>query len=390
MILAALILTLSLSLQARNTLPGSIPQHMENAQKFLAAGNTEGAAREFQAVIAIDPNNVDARVDLGVLAYFHHDCGLAAPNLRKALSLRPTLSKARALLGLCERQEGHLDGAADDLQESLPHLRNSKLETLVTSNLVEIYYQKGDLNRAANLVADLQRQNPTNPDVLFMAYRIHIELAERARDALALTAPDSARMHELMAEHLVSDGDAASAITQYEKALAKDPKIPGIHYELGEAILQNSTSTDSLARAEREFEEALKENPKNAGAIAKLGRIATLRDNITQAQRQYQRALALQPDQVDALRGMGEIYDRRGHAEKAIECLLRASRDAPFDESIHYQLASLYRKLGRAHEASQELSAFEKIRAAKKQTSLAQQRAQPESQDHTRESKDQP
>ncbi|MGH9433089.1 MAG: hypothetical protein ACRD3T_16280, partial [Terriglobia bacterium] len=47
----------------------------------------------------------------------------------------------------------------------------------------------------------------------------------------------------------------------------------------------------------------------------------------------------------------------------------------PFDESIHYQLASLYRKLGRTQEASRELAMFEKLRAIKEQTNLVRQRS---------------
>jgi tetratricopeptide (TPR) repeat protein len=166
----------------------------------------------------------------------------------------------------------------------------------------------------------------------------------------------------------VNDGNVADAINQYEKALAKNPSIPGIHYELGEAILQNSASSGSLDRAEHEFRAALAENARNAGAEAKLGRIALFRGNIDQAQHQYQRALALQPTQIDALKGMGEICARRGETEKALEYLMRARRVAPLDASVHYQLASLYRKLGRAQDASQELETFQKLRAIKKET----------------------
>jgi|SRR5579875_717016 len=376
MILLALLLSLGLSLQTETVPQESVRQRMEMAQRLLAAGKVEAAAREFQEILALDPDNLDARVDLGVLAYFHHDCGLAAPNLRQALSQQPSLFKARALLALCEKQQGDFDGAARDLERSLPHLRDPKLTKLVTTQLIEIYYQKGDLDRAANLVAELHRAQPTDVDVLFMAYRIHTELAERARVTLALVAPDSSRMHQLMAEQFVNEGDVADAIAQYEKALTKDPGIPGVHYELGEAMMQNSTSSDSLEQAGREFKAALAENPKNAGAQAKLGQIAWLQGNVAQAEQEYKRALALQPDQADALKGMAEIYDRRGQMERAIEYLLRASQSAPFDESIYYQLGSIYRKLGRTREASQALTRFEELRGLKKESSLAQQRSQ--------------
>lgn len=374
-IVLVILFTLSPTLQAQSESQESIQQHMQTAQRLLALGKMEAAAREFQLILAKDPSNVDARVDIGVLAYFQHDCSLAIPNLRKALSERPSLFKARALLGLCEEQGGDSDSAARDLEQALPHLEDWKLMKLAGTKLVEIYYQKEDLNRAASVVAELQRAHPTDVDILFMAYRIHTELAERARDTLSLIAPDSARMHQLMAEEFVNKGDAADAIAQYEKALAKDPALPGVHYELGEAIMQISTSRDGLERAEREFKAALAENPKNAGAVAKLGRIAFSRGDFVRAEQDYRRALALQPDQTDALKGMAKISARRGQTERAIDYLLRASQSAPFDETVCYRLATFYRKLGRTREANREMARFEKLRDMKNESSLAVQRS---------------
>ena len=372
----ACIVSFSLSLQGQSSLRQAIRQHMEMAQRFLAAGKPEAAAREFQAVLATDPDNIDARVDLGVLAYFQRDCGLAIPNFKKAISQQPSLFKVRALLGLCEDQGGDSDDAARDLAQSVSHLKDWKLMKLAGSRLVEIYYQKDDLNQAAGVVAELQQAHPVDVDILFMDYRIHTELAERARDTLAFVAPDSARMHELMAEQFVNIGDATEAIAQYEKALAKNPELPGVHYELGEALMQNSTSKDSLEKAEQEFRAALEENPHNAGAEAKLGRIAMSRGNLAQAEREFQRALALDPSQIDALKGMGGIDAGQNDSKTALKYFLRASRSAPLDESVHYQLASVYRKLGRAGDADRELAEFQKLRKLKNETSLAQQRSQ--------------
>jgi Flp pilus assembly protein TadD len=370
------VVAFSLRLHAQSSSRPSIREHLEMAQRLLAAGKTQAAAREFQAILAIDPKNIDARVDLGVVAFFQHNCSLAVPNLKMAVSLEPSLSKPRALLGLCEKQQGDFGQAANDLSTSLPNLGHGKLATLVGSSLIEIYYQKSELNRAASLVAELQRASPTNPAFLFMAYRIHTELAERARDTLALVAPDSARMHQLMAEQFVNRGDATDAIAQYEKALAKDPTLPGVHYELAEAMMQRSISGDALGRAEHELKLALRENPNNAGADAKLGRIALLRRNVDQARKCYQRALLLDPNQIDALKGMADIDTRQGDPRPALKYLLRASQSAPLDDSVHYQLAALYRKLGRKQDAGRELAKFQKLRAMKNQTSLAEQRSQ--------------
>ena len=78
-------------------------------------------------MIALDPNNLDARVNLGVLLFFRGDYRAAIPQLRAAVAIQPDLWKQRALLGLAERQQ-HDEAGRGDLESAFPHLTeaNSK------------------------------------------------------------------------------------------------------------------------------------------------------------------------------------------------------------------------------------------------------------------------
>src|SRR4051812_17544443 len=73
--------------------------HSRQAQEYLKSNRPDLAAREFSAIVALDPNNVDARGNLGVLLFFQGDFKNAAQQLRSALQLQPTLWKVQALLG---------------------------------------------------------------------------------------------------------------------------------------------------------------------------------------------------------------------------------------------------------------------------------------------------
>jgi tetratricopeptide (TPR) repeat protein len=177
-------------------------------------------------------------------------------------------------------------------------------------------------------------------------------------------------MHVLTAERFVNAGNASLAIRQYQEALAKDPSITGVHYELGEAILQNATDEDSLNRATVELELALKEDARNAGAEAKLGLIAKLRGNSSLAEEHYTRALSIKPDEFNALVGLGGIVRDRGENEKAAEYFSQASKLDAMDDSLHYQLAQIYRHLGRKEEAEKEMKLFATIRDLKSSESV--------------------
>jgi predicted Zn-dependent protease len=181
-------------------------------------------------------------------------------------------------------------------------------------------------------------------------------------------------MHQLMAEHFINEGDAENAISQYESALRTDPKSPGVHYELAEAILQRSKSTESLTRATELLKEALAEDPRNAGAEAELGEVAMLENRRDLAKENFSHALALRADELNALVGMADIATDQGNNEEVMKYLLQATRQDPLNERLHYRLSRAYRSLGRKEDSDRELDLFMKLRALKKKTALVEQK----------------
>jgi Flp pilus assembly protein TadD len=353
---------------------GSSEAHMQRARQLLGEGKPEAAIGEYEASIAAAPSNIEAQGNLGVLQFFANDCSKALPHLTAALTLDPSQARIQALVGICQARQHHVEEAERNLTAALPLVTNPRIHILILTNLVEIEYARGDLAQASANVAELTKIDTANAEALYLACRIYTDLADSARDALTVAAPDSAPMHMLTAERFINAGDATLAIEQYQEALAKDPSLLGVHYELGEAIMQESLSEGSLNRAAAELKLALNEDPRNAGAEAKLGIIEGIRGNSNLAEAHYTHALSLKADEFNALVGLGRILRARGENEKAAEYLTQASKIDPMDDSIHYQLAQLYRDLGRKADAEQEMKLFATIRGLKKNSSLADQR----------------
>jgi len=92
-----------------------IASHSHQAQEFLKQNRPDLAIPEFRAIVALAPNNVDARGNLGVLLFFQGDYRAAIPQLRAAFKLRPALWKIRALLGMAEKRTGDYSAARSDL-----------------------------------------------------------------------------------------------------------------------------------------------------------------------------------------------------------------------------------------------------------------------------------
>jgi len=315
----------------------------------------------------MDPNNLDARGNVGVMRFFQGDWAGAAEQFRKVLAVQPNVWKVQGYLGMCEGRLGHPAEAERLLHAALPHLRGGPFETQAGLELAEILYQTGDLEGAADVARTLLPSHSTNVDVLYTTARIYADLANRSRDALLLAAPESARTHQFMAEMLINRGEAHAAIIQYRKALEIDPKLRGVRYELGEAILQDSRQAPALQAAEIEFRAALAENPADANAEYRLGTVCRLRRDYKTAIEHYSRALQLQPDNADAHQALGAAWIKMGELEKALDQLLAATRLDPLNPVPHYQLGIVYRKLGREADSRRELAAFQKLEDSRKQ-----------------------
>jgi len=339
-----------------------IREHLARAQQAMADKQLDSALHEFTAILALDPNNVEARGDLGVVQYLAGNYAEASQNLRAALRLQPALWKAQAILGLCERAQGRFDSARTLLAKSFPHLQDPKLQIRAGMALAELDYQWRDLEKASAVLAVLQKLDPANVDVLYVIYRVHTDLATQARDNLALIAPNSARMHQVLAQHLFTEGDAKGAVAQYREAVRIDPHLPGAHFELGEAILHDSMSEGSQQNAQKEFETALAINPSDAKAEAQLGALFSLHGDVAAALSHYQRAAELSPDDPEAQVGLGKVLMSTGEPENALQHLLAAVRIDPTNAQAHYRLAQLYRQLARASDAEREMGTFLELR----------------------------
>jgi len=359
-----------------------IQSHLRQAQQYLAEKRPDLAINEFQAILAIDPANLDARGNVGVLEYFQAQYAKAASDLGAALAADPSLWKIEALLGMSEKRIGDNAKAQADLEKAFPHLEEQKLRVEAGLELVEVDYAQRNLDKAAEVVNVLRRLEPTNVDILYAAHRIYSELSDETMLSLAMVAPDSGRMHQLMAHELARQAKDEAAIANYRAALKTDPQRADLHYELAE-MLYTQSSTAAQAEAEKEYKAALAENPFDEKSECRLGDIAMRRSDSKAAAAYYARALEMQPDDPGANLGMAKILMSMHEPQKAEPLLERAAQLEPFDPATHYRLGVVYRELGRAEDSRRELAEFEKLKKMKSRLSeiYQQMRLQPAKQE---------
>ena len=361
------VLFLGLLSSLSQTNPGrqqEIESHSRKAAEYLKQNRPDLAVPEFKAIVALDPKNVDARGNIGVLLFFQGDYTNAIPELRAALKLRPTLSKIQALLGIAEKRTGDFNAARHDLEEAFPKVQDEKIRIETGMELIEIYTGTENLDKAAAVVSDLRNLDPTNEAVLYTCYRVYSDLAAESLLSLSVVNPNSARLHQAMAHELARRGNTAEAIENYRAALKIDPQLPGLHFELAE-MLSTLSTTPGRQEAEKEYEAALEANPSDEQAECRLGDIALQKDDLKEAGQRYSRALQLQPNDPEADIGMAKVFMSMDQPQKAEPLLQQALKLDPTNVLAHFRLSAVYRQTGRPADAKHELEEYQKYKEMK-------------------------
>ncbi len=342
-------------------------RHLQRAEAALRSNDMDTASVEFRAVLASDPRNVEANANLGVIAFGKGELRAASEDFRKALAVQPSLTKAAALLGICEKRVGD-PSAQKQLERSFAKLSEPQLRTQVGLELAELYERNGDLEHTASVMGALVGLNPESPDILYYAQRTYSELADDTLNKLAIIAPGSARMQQVIAQRLVNAGDLKGAAEHYRKALELDPRLPGVRYELSEAILESAPADSAVqTQAEQELEKARQTEGDSSKIESELGRIAELRSDADHAVEHYQRAFALDSSDVRAALGLGRGLMNKQKPDEAVRYLRQAAQVDPLNTEAHYRLALAYKRLDQAEKAQKEMTLYQEIRRTKDQ-----------------------
>jgi tetratricopeptide (TPR) repeat protein len=341
-----------------------IAQHERMAQQYEREKRPELAIPELKKIVALDPNNVKACADLGVLLFFRGEYADAVPQLQAAINIQPNLWKVRSLLGLADQYTGDIDDARKDLEASFPMLEERKLKIEVGLDLVGLYTASSELDKAAGLVSQLKIAYPDAPEVLYAAYRTYADLSGESMLSLSLVAPDSAQMHQLLAHEETREGNTNEGIAQYRKAIAIDPHLPGVYFELAE-LLRTSQDPAVKKEAEQEYRAAVAENPQDVKAICALAEMAETKGDTQQAFDDYSKAVALQPGDADAKLGLAKVLIEMDQPDKALPLLEASAQLEPTNAIVHFRLATLYRKMSRTDEAKREVELYQKYKDMK-------------------------
>jgi tetratricopeptide (TPR) repeat protein len=403
--LLSLTLTLLVGSQQSN------PWLLESFQKARQAekqGQLEEAASIYRAILRRDSHLPEVHHNLGLIYYQLKQYQQAADSLGKALQLKPDLLGSQLFLGLTEFRLGEFEKSAGWLRKVLaiePHNREAQLflirderaldrcDVATFQNALGAFPNDVELNFTVGLacierIREISRQakdlGPASPVYLWLSLRKaeekkDSEATEKHRQELnklgSVEIPPIVQEYDRLAslvDHcfhvvltLAPDSRYAGSVRGYfcesqnqiEEAL-KEYRAAGDHFFAARLLAQNVR----LPEAETEYQMALQADPQNHRAMADLAMLYVQKGEYEKALPLLNRLLQQYPTDAEGWADLGKVQHKMGQIQEAVRSFGKALELDPSLNNVHYQLASVYRTLGRSDLASEELAKFEATR----------------------------
>jgi tetratricopeptide (TPR) repeat protein len=347
-----------------------LQRRYDAAQKYQAARDLDHAAQQYRIFIA------DALGELALGRAHAGEYDKAANYFDTALNLVPDFPTMQIEYARVALDNGNLDHAkllASSALQKYPN--NPKVAADAHAILGRVLLKINDDSKAKQQFEAAVALDPT--------FENGYELA-----VADLDLGDGKSAAKIFSEMLTSFGDTAAihmyfgqaygrsdfqddAVAEFQKAIAKDDRLPGVHYSLAAAYLSTSGSS-KLPEAERELKKEIEISPANAAAYAALGHLLSQQHNDpasqAEAQNDLKRATELDPQSPDGFLYLGQFY-ADAHKLPEAETALRqsialtkdVSRNAYQVQKAHYLLGRLLMQTGELDEGKKEIATSQSL-----------------------------
>jgi len=244
--------------------------HFQTAKEAIKSGNFEQAAREYEQVLRLDPNLVEAHANLGLTYHMLGQYQKAVGQLEKALEKRPTLLDTNVLLGIDYLRLGFPGKAIPVLQRAL-HLDPSNREA--NSALAGCFLAQGNYIEATKQFRTTLSHEPDQMEGLYDLGKSYQSLAKRLASRLSQAYRSSPWSYRLSGDLLAGRELWADAAVEYRQALAISPEQSGSNASLGRVLLR----IPKVEEAETAFLTELQANPDDEQALLGLAEIGVRR-----------------------------------------------------------------------------------------------------------------
>jgi tetratricopeptide (TPR) repeat protein len=324
-------------------------------------GDYKTAIEDYRKALAIEPDRVDVRANLGAALAATGQFDAAIQEDTTALAAAPGNAALRKNLALAYYKKGDMAHAHTEF-EAVYKARPSDLSSAVLLGYTDVKLEK--FAEAATLLAPLEKGHESDTDFEYVLAFAMIEtgretdglprmekVARATRSADAYFIAGSARLHRREFHEARTDLDAAMDL---------NANFPGLATMAGQAR-DALGDTDAAKPA---FQAALRQDPRDFVANLYLGTMLLKQRDLDNARPLLELALQLLPSAPLARLQMAKLNGMTGKYAEAAATLEDLERTDPKWLDPHVELAAIYYKLHRPEDGQREREIVQKIEAS--------------------------
>src|SRR5262245_36178392 len=319
------------------------------ARQHVAAGRPDRAEPLFRQVLALEPRNVSALYQMGLITYHGGRMAEALDWFQRAVTVRPADPILHTSAGAVCQALGRLEDAARWHRQAL-QLNPNDLQALNNLGITLM-----SLGRAAEAEGVFRRALQVQPadagtlcnlGAVVRALGRPEEAAACYREALRLQ-PGIPQAHVNLGNVLRDLDRPDEAEDCYRKAIEAAPRFAPAYRNWGQLVRQRGRSEESLHL----LRQALQLQPADAATHLDLADTLLARGEHDETFAACQDAMRLSPDSAEVHNTLGNIHTARNDLDAAVGCYEQAIRLRPSFTPPRYNLGLALQSQGRVAEA---------------------------------------
>lgn len=334
---------------------------LQPGQAALAAGNLPAAAEAFRQVAEANPEFAAAFVAWGSTLQALGRLAEAAPVLRRAAELVPTLPDLPNQLGVIYVQLAEWEQAEAAFWQA-HQLAPEDVNTLL--NLIDLYRAAGNYDAASEIVNRALAVDPAHSDVLLAFGQICADLGDVGGVELAIERlhgqPGADALRQRLAGAAPAPvGDGPQAAATPNNGHQQNPTATGLESSAFDEQLARVQAAGDWPAAIELLNAELARHQTDADLWNSLGVAYVMTGQLEAAEDALRQGLAVAPEHLPILHNLADIYLQLEAFDQATGYLNRALRIDPNDVPLLLSLGNCAIQLGGFDTA---LAAFERVR----------------------------
>ncbi len=304
------------------------------ATDFLKKEDFQGALKEFQAVLVLEPNEAAALFNVGTIYRQLKQPDQAVEMFKRLIAIEPRNPEARLRLGALYLEVGKLVEGARELEKVVALNKDTVFAKQAAAILGDMQATYGDRLTEARKLADQQDSYKetlkANADDLPAHFNLGVMYARQAMRDEALHEfeevvridPGHAKAHNYIGALQDDQSKFSEAVEAYSKAISleQDPEeVNKLIVRLRMAAARKLYAEGNLRLAEAYFDELLANDVDNVMLLFYKALIYSARGDLGESERLYKKIIALSPNHIGARASLAFLYEQSNREEEAIK-----------------------------------------------------------------------